>query len=53
MNKKKEELPVENAIEAQKKRTWINPDLSDWNTKNLENGPGPGPDGGAAQTYVA
>lgn len=51
MNNKEQELPVENAIEAHKKRTWINPELSDWKTGNIANSPGLGQDGGT-RTYI-
>lgn len=51
MNKKKQELSVENAIEAHEKKTWINPELSDWNIENIENSPGIGLDGGT-RTYI-
>lgn len=53
MNNKKQNSPGLKSNESEEKRTWIMPELSDWNTENLENGPGPGPDGGAAQTYNA
>ena len=52
MNKKKQELSVENAIEAHEKKTWISPTIEHWEHIHIEISIGGGADAGHSAYIV-